>query len=110
MIINEDVKADIFFSDDTSISVSLADTTGSFSIGSQAVSGQGFELGAVCSSQLSATFEIAGMNRYKMLGAVIKPQIFKDGQWQNAGVFNVTSSSRYRDMITVSASDRKSVV
>lgn len=105
MIINEDVKADIFFSDDTSISVSLADTTGSFSIGSQAVSGQGFELGAVCSSQLSATFEIAGMNRYKMLGAVIKPQIFKDGQWQNAGVFNVTSSSRYRDMITVSASD-----
>ena len=105
MIINEDVKADIFFSDDTSISVSLADTTGSFSIGSQAVSGQGFELGAVCSSQLSATFEIAGMNRYKMLGAVIKPQIFKDGQWLNAGVFNVTSSSRYRDMITVSASD-----
>lgn len=105
MIINEDVKADIFFSDDTSISVSSADTTGSFSISSQAVSGQGFEFGAVCSSQLSATFEIAGMNRYKMLGAVIKPQIFKGGQWHNAGVFNVTSSSRYRDMITVSASD-----
>ena len=104
-MITEDVKAEIIFTDGTSISVSSADITGNFSISSQAVSCQGFELGSVCSAQLSASFRISGVNRYKMLGAVIKPQIFKDNQWQNAGVFNVTSSSRYRDMITFSASD-----
>ncbi len=104
-MITEDVKAEIIFTDGTSISVSSAGITGNFSISSQAVSGQGFELGSVCSAQLSATFKILGVNRYKMLGAVIKPQIFKGGEWHNAGAFNVTSASRCRDMITVSASD-----
>lgn len=104
-VINEDVKMHIEFTDETTADINSADISDGFSLFSQCVSGMGFELGAVCSANLETTFKLQGVNRYKMLGAVIKPQIFKGGEWKNAGVFNVTSSSRYRDMITVSASD-----
>lgn len=105
MVIQEDVKAVITLDDGTEFDITSAEITGTPSISSQCVSGSGFELGAVCSAQLSMSAKISGINRYKIIGATVKVQIFKNNEWHNAGIFNVTSASRYRDIITISASD-----
>ena len=104
-VIIEDIKATVTLPDDTVINLTSAEITGTPSISSQCVSNSGFELGAVCSAQLSMSVKLSGVNRYKMIGASVKVQIFKNNAWHNAGIFNVTSASRYRDIITISASD-----
>ena len=105
MIINEDFKAVITLLNGNSINITSENICGDVTISSQCVSGSAIELGAVCSAQLSTSFKIEGVNRYGIIGAVINVQIYKGSQWHNAGVYTVTKASRYRDIITITASD-----
>lgn len=103
--LNESVSVIIIFADNTTLSVSESEITGNFSISSRAVSGTGFEIGAVCSSQLTASFIIPSISNYDIFGAKIIPTVTKNNISETLGVFNVTSADKYRDIITVSASD-----
>lgn len=104
MIIEENVKFTLILADDTRYNVSSAEIQ-SISLSSQAVSGNSFELGSVYSAQLSTSFYIEHINSYNIIGAKIILYIFKNDEWKQSGIFNVTSASRYRDIISVSASD-----
>lgn len=104
MVLTEKLVATVTLTDGSSFTLTERDIF-SASVSKQCVSGTGFEFGGVCASTLSIEFISSLTNRYCLIGAVIKLSIFKKNEWQNFGVYNVTSASRWKDKFTVSASD-----
>ncbi len=105
MLITENARGSITLANGTTYTIDNTNICGDLTISKQCVSGSGFELGGVCSAQLQMTVKIQAVSRYQLIGAVISLEIFKGNQWYNFGIYNVTSASRYKDIITISASD-----
>ncbi len=74
-------------------------------ISNQCIPSSGFAFGGVCSATLSMTFISNLTNRYQLIGATIIFAIYKQGTYQQVGVFNVTSANRWKDKFTISAND-----
>lgn len=104
-IITEQLNATVSLSDGTVFTLANADIIGNVTVSSQCVSSSGFEFGSVCASTLSMNFKSNLTNRYQLVGATVQLILYKNGIWQNFGLFNVTSASRWRNTFTISASD-----
>lgn len=105
MVFKEEIRATITVSEDTVYNLTTDDFYNNVSITSQCVNGNSIEPGSVASATFSGTVKIAGVNRYSLIGAVVSVQIYKGSEWQQAGVYTITSATRNRDIITLSASD-----
>lgn len=104
MVLYERATANIELANKTIFSVTESDMLDA-SISSQCLPNFGFSFGGVCSSTLDMTFISSLTNRYQLVGAKVTFFIYKSSEWQQIGVFNVTSASRWRDKFTISASD-----
>lgn len=106
MIITETAEITIKF-DDANIDdvVVRGDDISRLSVSSQAVSGMGFEIGAVCSAILEGEIHLHNVNKYRLYGAELTLRICKNNVWHNIGIFNVTFVNRNRDVYNISASD-----
>lgn len=105
MVLREEIKATITLSEDTVYNLTTDDFFNNVSISSQCVNGNSIGFGSVASATFSASVKIAGVNRYSLIGAVVSVQIYKGSEWQQVGVYTITSATRNRDIITFSASD-----
>ena len=105
MVLREEIKATITVSEDTVYNLTTDDFYNNVSISSQCVNGNSIGFGSVASATFSASVKIAGVNRYSLIGAVVSVQIYKGSEWQQVGVYTITSATRNRDIITFSASD-----
>lgn len=105
MVLREEIKATITVSEDTVYNLTTDDFYNNISISSQCVNGNSIGFGSVASATFSASVKIAGVNRYSLIGAVVSVQIYKGSEWQQVGVYTITSATRNRDIITFSASD-----
>lgn len=104
MVITEKIIATVTLSDGSNFTLTESDIF-SASISKQCVSGTGFEFGGVCASTLNMEFKSSLTNRYCLIGAIIKLSIYKNSTWQNFGVYNVTSATRWKNNFTVAGSD-----
>lgn len=104
MIIEEKAKATLTLPDETILEIGEIDIT-TLSLSSKAVSGSSFELGSVCSEQLSMQFMLDGINPYSIIGGVVKLFLYKNGEWFQKGLYNVTSCKRYKRVYNLQASD-----
>lgn len=105
MVLREEIKATITVSKDTVYNLTTDDFHNNVSISSQCVNGNSIGFGSVASDTFSASVKIAGVNRYSLIGAVVSVQIYKGSEWQQVGVYTITTATRNRDIITFTASD-----
>lgn len=105
MVLREGIKATITVSENTVYNLTTDDFYNNVSISSQCVNGNSIGFGSVASATFSASVKITGVNRYSLIGAVVSVQLLKGSEWQQVGVYTITSATRNRDIITFSASD-----
>lgn len=102
----EQISAVITLTDGTQLTLTNDNIYNNFSISRQCVSGSGFELGGVCAATLDTSIYLEGISAYNLIGAVISVSVSQNGgDYVQQGVFNITSATRKRDIITLSAVD-----
>lgn len=102
----EQILAVITLTDGTQLTLTNDNIYSNFSISRQCVSGSGFELGGVCAATLDTSIYLEGISAYSLIGAVISVSVAQNGgDYVQQGVFNITSATRKRDIITLTAVD-----
>lgn len=77
----------------------------SVSVSSQAVSGSAFTPGGVNSSQCTMQCMIDNVNPYSLVGSIATLMVYKQGEWTQHGIYNVSSCKRHRNVYNITASD-----
>lgn len=99
--------------DDGTVSIPFSDKnikSDSFSISSQCVSGNAFEIGAVCSKELNMTIILPEIAEYALMGAVVSAEFSlettaENTEWIPLGKFYITRPKKYRDYTEITACD-----
>lgn len=100
--------------DDRTVSIPFSDKnikSDSFSISSQCVSGNAFEIGAVCSKELNMTIILPEIAEYALMGAAVSAEFGLEtaeenvSEWIPLGKFYITRPKKYRDYTEITACD-----
>lgn len=100
-IIEERARAIISVLDGNTIEADII----SLSVSSAAVSGSAFSVGAVTSTQCNLQIKLENVNPYNLIGSTINLSVYKNGEWFEYGIYNISSCKRYKTIYTISACD-----